>query len=184
MIVRECPIDGLFTIEPRVYRDGRGFFAETYNRRDYLAAGLDAEFVQTNMSRSSQGVLRGLHFQTRAPQAKLVSVTSGAAFDVAVDIRPGSPTFGRWHGVLLTGQNMLRFYIPRGFAHGFYALADNTELQYMVDDYYDPEGEGGIAYDDAELGIDWPLAPGAAPVLSVRDSGWPALRECFPGASR
>lgn len=175
--IKECGIEGLFTVEPEIHSDSRGFFVETYNRRDYVAAGLDAEFVQTNLSYSSAGVLRGLHFQTRKPQAKLVSVVSGAAFDVAVDIRPGSTTFGKWYGALLTMENLRCLYIPEGLAHGFYAMKDGTVVQYMVSDYYDPGGEGGIAYDDPGLSIDWPIPLGMPPMLSERDRQWPNLVE-------
>lgn len=175
--VKTCPIEGLYIITPRVHRDSRGFFAETYNYRDYAEAGISARFVQSNVSRSAAGVLRGLHFQTRRPQAKLVSVTRGAAFDVAVDLRKNSPTLGQWYGLILTEESLTRFYIPSGFAHGFYALADGTELNYMVDDYYDPGGEGGIIYNDADLAIDWHIKPGEAPILADRDRLWGTLRE-------
>ncbi|MBR0282516.1 MAG: dTDP-4-dehydrorhamnose 3,5-epimerase [Oscillibacter sp.] len=149
-------IGGLCLITPTVFQDGRGFFMETYNQRDMADAGFDILFVQDNQSGSAKGVLRGLHFQKRFPQTKLVRVIRGAVFDVAVDLRRGSGTYGRWHGEMLTEENRKQFLIPRGFAHGFLVLSDFAEFCYKCDDFYHPNDEGGIAWNDPEIGIVWP----------------------------
>ena len=149
-------IGGLCLITPTVFQDGRGFFMETYNQRDMADAGFDILFVQDNQSGSAKGVLRGLHFQKRFPQTKLVRVIRGAVFDVAVDLRRGSGTYGCWHGETLTEENRKQFLIPRGFAHGFLVLSDFAEFCYKCDDFYHPNDEGGIAWNDPEIGIVWP----------------------------
>ena len=161
-------------IEPTVFGDDRGYFMETYQIDEFAAAGIDKPFVQDNQSRSTKGVLRGLHFQKTHPQAKLVRVLSGEVFDVAVDLRRGSETYGRWAGVVLSGENKKQFLIPRGFAHGFLVLSEHAEFTYKCDDFYHPEDEGGLRYDDADIGIVWPGRD--TPILSEKDQNWPALR--------
>lgn len=179
--ITKCPIDGLYIIEPTVHADDRGYFMETYNQRDLLDVGLDMVFIQDNQSKSFKGVLRGLHYQKNHPQGKLVRVLYGRVFDVAVDIRPHSATYGQWHGVELTGENHRQFYIPEGFAHGFLVLSDTAEFAYKVTDYYHPEDECGIAWNDPDLGIQWPevsggtLTDGTPITLSEKDRRWPAL---------
>jgi dTDP-4-dehydrorhamnose 3,5-epimerase len=149
-------IEGLLVIRPTVFGDDRGFFMETYQKREFSAAGIDKEFLQDNHSKSTKGVLRGLHFQKENTQGKLVRVISGSVFDVAVDCRPNSKTFGKWYGVNLTDENKLQFYIPEGFAHGFLVLSDEAEFVYKCTDFYNKSAEGGIPYDDAQIAIDWP----------------------------
>ena len=170
-------IEGLMVIEPKVYRDERGYFVETYNERDLAEAGLSENFVQDNQSMSSKGVLRGLHFQKEFPQGKLVRVLEGKVFDVAVDIRPGSATFGKWFGVELSDENMKQFYIPRGFAHGFYVMSDRAVFAYKCTDFYHPNDEGGILYSDPEIGIEWPFKEGDEVILSEKDRHWPGLKD-------
>ena len=153
-------IQGLCLIEPAVHGDSRGYFCETYNANDMREAGLDILFVQDNQSMSRKGVLRGLHFQKRYPQTKLVRVIRGEVFDVAVDLRTHSPTYGRWHGELLSAENHRQFLIPRGFAHGFLVLSDTAEFCYKCDDFYHADDEGGIAWNDPEIGILWPKLEG------------------------
>ena len=170
-------IEGVVVIEPTVFGDNRGYFMETYHKEEFAAAGLDMEFVQDNQSRSKKGVLRGLHFQTQHTQGKLVRVVEGEVFDVAVDLRPGSATFGKWEGVILTEENKKQFYIPEGFAHGFLVLSDVATFQYKCTDYYDPEHEGGIAWDDAEIGIKWPLEGISEVILSDKDKDRQTLSE-------
>lgn len=165
-------IDGVLILEPRVFGDARGFFMESYNRRAFAqATGLDVDFVQDNHSRSGQGVLRGLHYQLQQPQGKLVRVTQGLVFDVAVDIRRGSPSFGRWVGVELSGDNHRQLWLPAGMAHGFVVLSDSADFLYKTTDYYAPEHERCIAWDDPAIGVDWPLAAHgiAEPRLSDKD---------------
>ena len=173
------PLDGAFILEPKVFGDARGFFMESYNRRDFLAAtGLDVDFVQDNHSRSRRGVLRGLHYQTKQPQGKLVRVVRGAVFDVVVDIRRSSPTFGRWAGVELSEDNQRQFWIPPGFAHGFLVLTESADFLYKATDWYAPEHERGIAWNDPAIGIDWPLdAVGGVPLLSDKDRAAPPLAQ-------
>ena len=154
--VNQTPIDGLYTILPTVHGDKRGYFTETYNERDMKEAGLDMVFVQDNQSSSTKGVLRGLHFQKKHPQGKLVRCIRGTVFDVAVDLREGSKTFGQWYGVELSEDNHLQFYISPGFAHGFLVLSDIAEFCYKVTDFYTPGDEGGIAWNDPSVGIKWP----------------------------
>ena len=174
MRVYPTSIPDLVTVAMPVFRDSRGFFAETWRNEWAAKLGLEDGFVQDNHARSeTKGVLRGLHFQ-KPPheQAKLVWVTAGAVFDVAVDIRTGSPTFGQWYGIVLSPDNMLRLFIPKGFAHGYMCLEPGSEFHYKVDAYYNPESEGGIRYDDPELGIAW---PGESPVLSEKDRALPLM---------
>lgn len=154
--VTKCPIEGLYIIEPRVHGDHRGYFMETYNQQDMAEAGLNMVFVQDNQSMSVKGVLRGLHFQKEHPQGKLVRVIQGRVFDVAVDLRPGSKTYGQWFGVELTQENKKQFYISEGFAHGFLVLSDTAEFCYKVTDFYHPGDEGGLAWNDPAIGIRWP----------------------------
>jgi len=164
----ETGIPGVFVIEPTVFGDARGYFMETYHKEEFAAAGIDKEFVQDNQSRSTRGVLRGVHFQKEHTQAKLVRVTRGEVFDVAVDCRPHSPSFGRWVGVTLSEENKKMFYVPEGFAHGFLVLSEVAEFTYKCSDIYWPAAEGGIPYDDPDVGIQWPDC-GAAPLLSDKD---------------
>lgn len=149
-------IEGVYVIEPRVFGDNRGYFMETYNKNDFDNAGLVYSFVQDNQSKSKKGVLRGLHFQVNHPQAKLVRVISGEVFDVAVDLRKNSPTYGKWVGVLLSAENKKQFMIPRGFAHGFLVTSPEAEFVYKCDELYHPEDEGGIMWNDPAVGIEWP----------------------------
>lgn len=191
--VTSLPIEGLYIIEPAVHPDGRGYFMETYNQNDMREAGLDMTFVQDNQSMSTKGVLRGLHFQLNHPQGKLVRTIRGNVFDVAVDLRPGSKTFGEWYGVALSEENKKQFYIPEGFAHGFLVLSDVAEFVYKCTDFYHPGDEGGIAWNDPEIGIEWPevvgtyqgsasadgyrLRDGSPLTLSEKDLRWMGMRE-------
>lgn len=154
--VMACPIDGLFVIEPIVHTDARGGFFESYNSRDMAEAGLDYEFVQDNQNYSTKGVLRGLHFQKQYPQTKLARVVVGSVFDVAVDLRKGSRTFGQWYGVELSAENHKQFLIPEGFAHGMLALSENVVFVYKCTDFYHPGDEEGVAWNDPDIGISWP----------------------------
>jgi dTDP-4-dehydrorhamnose 3,5-epimerase len=175
-----CPLPGVAYLEPHVLGDERGFFYESFNQRDFAALGIAVPWVQDNHSRSARGVLRGLHFQVGArAQDKLMRVTSGEAWDVVVDLRRGSPAFGRWAGFALSAANKRVLFVPRGFAHGFIALADGTEFLYKCSDFWDPPSEAGIAWDDPELDIAWPL-DGLTPQLSSRDQRWPWLRDLPP----
>ncbi len=193
--VTKAPIEGLYIIEPTVHGDARGYFMETYNQRDMHEAGLDMVFVQDNQSCSTKGVLRGLHFQKEFPQGKLVRVIKGSVFDVAVDLRSGSKTFGQWFGVELTEENKKQFYISEGFAHGFLVLSDVAEFCYKVTDFYHPGDEGGLAWNDPEIGIAWPELTGAYPGsadasgyalqdgtklnLSDKDQKWATLKDTW-----
>ena len=193
--VTECPIAGLYIIEPAVHGDSRGYFMETYNQNDTHEAGLDMVFVQDNQSMSVKGVLRGLHFQKQYPQGKLVRVIKGRVFDVAVDLRSGSETYGKWYGVELTEENKKQFYISEGFAHGFLVLSDTAEFCYKVTDFYRPGDEGGLAWNDPAIGIDWPeltgdyqgtasaegyaMADGTPLNLSEKDQKWLGLKDTF-----
>jgi dTDP-4-dehydrorhamnose 3,5-epimerase len=164
------PLDGVFVLEPRVFGDARGFFFESFNARNFeMATGSRQNFVQDNHSRSGRGVLRGLHYQIRQPQGKLVRVTAGEVFDVAVDIRRSSPTFGKWYGHLLSAENKLQLWIPAGFAHGFLVLSESADFLYKTTDYWAPEFERCIAWNDPDLAIDWPLA-GLTPLVSAKDA--------------
>ena len=158
--VTKCPIEGLYIIEPTVHGDDRGYFMETYNQKDMLEAGLDMVFVQDNQSMSTKGVLRGLHTQKEHPQGKLVRVIKGKVFDVAVDVRPGSATYGQWYGVELSEENKKQFYVSPGFAHGFLVLSDVAEFCYKVTDFYHPNDEVGYAWNDPAIGIQWPEVVG------------------------
>ncbi len=193
--VTKCPIEGLYIIEPAVHGDNRGYFMETYSKRDMEEAGLNMVFVQDNQSMSVKGVLRGLHFQKEYPQGKLVRVIKGRVFDVAVDLRTGSATYGKWYGVELTEENKKQFYISEGFAHGFLVLSDTAEFCYKVTDFYRPGDEGGLAWNDPAIGIVWPelqgeylgnasaegytLADGTKLNLSDKDQKWDCLEDTF-----
>ncbi len=177
--VTRCEIEGLCVIEPTVHRDERGYFVETYNENDMKAEGLTMRFVQDNQSMSSKGVLRGLHFQKQFPQGKLVRALRGSVFDVAVDLRKGSATYGKWFGVVLSEENMKQFYIPEGFAHGFYVMSDTAIFAYKCTDFYHPGDEGGLLYSDPEIGIDWPIDPDAPLIISEKDRKWSGLADTF-----
>jgi dTDP-4-dehydrorhamnose 3,5-epimerase len=169
MKVLPTELPDVVVIEPQVFGDARGFFLETWSARGYAEAGLHMTFVQDNWSRSSRGILRGLHYQLRHPQGKLVRVTQGEVFDVAVDLRRGSPSFGRWTGTILSAENHRAMYVPPGFAHGFYVLSESADFQYKCTDLYMPAHERTIAWDDPAIGIRWPLVGGARPTLSDKD---------------
>lgn len=165
----ETKIRDLYIIEPKVFGDSRGYFMESYSKRDFEEAGLTMEFVQDNESRSSKGVLRGLHFQTKHTQGKLVRVTEGEVFDVAVDLRKGSPTYGQWEGVMLSAENKRQFYVPEGFAHGFLVLSDTATFNYKCTDFYAPEYDSGLLWNDPDVGIVWPLEGIEEVKLSEKD---------------
>jgi dTDP-4-dehydrorhamnose 3,5-epimerase len=175
--IDQTPIDGLYIIEPKVFGDHRGYFMETYNYEDFKSAGLDMVFVQDNQSKSKKGVLRGMHFQTTYPQGKLVRVIKGEVFDVAVDLRKGSKSYGQWHGVLLSEENKKQFYIPEGFAHGFIVTSEEAEFIYKCTNFYHPEFEGGIAWNDPSVGIKWPLEGIEEVLLSEKDKNAPKLND-------
>ena len=168
-------IEGVFILEPKVFGDNRGYFMETYNENEFKRLGLNYNFVQDNQSKSKKGVLRGLHFQKTYPQAKLVRVLDGEVFDVAVDLRKDSSTYGKWVGVILSSENKRQFMIPRGFAHGFVVLSETATFTYKCDEFYHPEDEGGIMWNDKDVGIDWPLVE--EPLLSEKDKNHPSLKE-------
>ncbi len=172
MNIHPTPLDGVFVIEPRVFADSRGFFTETFHQEKYRKIGIHKQFVQDNLSHSVQHTLRGLHYQLKHPQAKLVQVIQGAIFDVAVDIRRGSPTFGKWTGVELTDENKHQMYVPEGFAHGFCVLSETAYVTYKCSDLYAPDDEAGILYSDPDIGIQWPTAD---PLLSEKDGQYPRL---------
>ena len=194
-LVDGVAIEGLKVITPTVFGDDRGYFVETYNENDMKAAGMDYVFVQDNQSASKKGVLRGLHFQKEFPQDKLVRVVNGEVFDVAVDLRPGSKTFGKWYGVLLSAENKKQFMIPKNFAHGFIVLSDYAEFCYKCTDFYHPGDEGGLAWNDPSIGVEWPglkgdykgsasaegytMSDGTPLILSEKDQKWPVLSEAF-----
>jgi dTDP-4-dehydrorhamnose 3,5-epimerase len=176
MNVTPCAIPDVLLIEPKVFGDDRGFFYESFNEREFhKATGLDLKFVQDNHSKSAKGVLRGLHYQVEHAQGKLVRVVAGEVFDVAVDIRPGSPTYGRWVGEILSADNKRELWVPPGLAHGFLVLSESAEFLYKTTDYYAPTHERAIAWDDPTLAIDWPLG-GNAPLLSVKDAAGAAFK--------
>lgn len=177
--VTTCEIEGLCVIEPTVFKDERGYFMETYNQNDFKEAGLDMVFVQDNQSMSTRGVLRGLHYQKQFPQGKLVRVVRGTVFDVAVDLRTGSKTYGKWFGVELSAENKKQFYIPEGFAHGFLVLSDEAEFVYKCTDFYHPGDEGGMAWNDPEIGIEWPFQDGVELIISEKDQKWGGFKETF-----
>ena len=188
-------IEGLCVITPAVHGASRGYFMETYSQRDMEEAGININFVQDNQSMSTKGVLRGLHFQKHFPQTKLVRAIKGAVFDVAVDLRTDSETYGKWYGILLTEENKKQFLIPKGFAHGFLVLTDTAEFCYKCDDFYHPGDDGGLAWNDPEIGIEWPQLTGTYPGngacagytltdgtplnLNERDQNWPVLKDAF-----
>ena len=174
MKVTNTDLPGVLLVEPDVFKDDRGYFLETYHAQRYEQSGIPARFVQDNFSSSKGGVLRGMHYQIGRPQAKLVQVLQGEVFDVAVDIRIGSPSFGKWVGYRLSAQNARQLYIPEGFAHGFYVLSDVASFLYKCTDFYAPKGERGIRWDDPEVGIDWPRGER---ILAPRDAGFPLLRD-------
>lgn len=175
--VETCDIEGLKVITPAVYGDERGYFMETYNYKDFKEVGLDVEFVQDNQSSSKRGVLRGLHFQINFPQDKLVRVVSGEVFDVAIDLREGSSTYGQWFGVNLSAENKKQFFIPKNFAHGFLVLSETAEFAYKCTDFYHPNDEGGLAYNDAAIGIEWPIPEGMELIISEKDQKWGNLTD-------
>ena len=177
--VTPCEIKGLYVIEPTVFNDERGYFMETYNQNDFKEAGLDMVFVQDNQSMSTKGVLRGLHYQKEFPQGKLVRAVRGTVFDVAVDLRTSSETYGKWFGVVLSAENKKQFYIPEGFAHGFLVLSDEAEFAYKCTDFYHPGDEGGISWSDPEIGIDWTIEEGVELIISEKDQKWPGIRDAF-----
>ena len=170
------PIKDLVVIEPKVFEDQRGYFFEAYNKNTFHELGLDYDFVQDNQSYSTKGVLRGLHFQKQYPQAKLVRVLQGEVFDVAVDLRKDSPTYGKWYGVTLSAENKKMFMIPRGFAHGFLVLSDTAVFSYKCDDFYHPNDEGGIMYNDPDIGVEWPKMD-TEYILSEKDKKHPGFKE-------
>ncbi|MCB2339597.1 dTDP-4-dehydrorhamnose 3,5-epimerase [Clostridium estertheticum] len=173
----ETKIDGVYIIEPKVFGDNRGYFMETYNKNDFFDAGLKMEFVQDNESKSKKGVLRGLHFQTKHTQGKLVRVTKGQVFDVAVDLRKGSSTFGKWEGVILTDENKKQFYVPEGFAHGFLVLSDEAVFNYKCTDYYAPKYDSGVLWNDEDIAIEWPLDGIEEILLSDKDKIQKGLKD-------
>ena len=178
--IEKCEdIEGLYLIQPTVFGDSRGYFMETYNYEEFKEAGLDMVFVQDNQSMSTRGVLRGLHFQKQFPQGKLVRVVRGKVFDVAVDLRSDSKTYGKWFGVELSAENMKQFYIPEGFAHGFLVLSDEAEFCYKCTDFYHPGDEGGLAWNDPEIGVGWPLEEGVDLIISEKDQKWKGLKDTF-----
>lgn len=169
-------IEGLCVITPSVHGDNRGYFMETYNQREMNEAGIDTVFVQDNQSASIRGVLRGLHRQINFPQSKLVRVIKGTVYDVAVDLRDGSPTYLKWYGIELSEENKKQFFIPKGFAHGFLVLSDYAEFCYKVDDFFHPNDEGGIAYNDSTIGVKWPIGDDMQIILSEKDKAWQPLK--------
>ena len=179
--VTTCDIEGLKVIEPKVFGDARGYFFESYNYNDYAAAGITQEFVQDNQSASKKGVLRGLHFQKNFPQDKLVRVINGEVFDVAVDLREGSKTYGKWFGVVLSAENKKQFFIPKNFAHGFVVLSDYAEFAYKCTDFYHPDDEGGIIWNDPDIGIDWPVEDESELIFSDKDQTWPQFKDYKKG---
>ena len=170
-------IDGVIIVEPTVFGDDRGYFMETYNYNDFCEGGIDVTFVQDNQSKSRKGVLRGLHFQKNYSQSKLVRVISGAVFDVAVDMRKDSKTYGKWVGVELSAENKRQFFIPKNFAHGFLVLSDEAEFVYKCDEFYHPEDEGGLAWDDPDVAVEWPITDDMEVLLSDKDKKNPKLCE-------
>ena len=173
----ETNIKDLYIITPSIFGDNRGYFMETYNKNEFSKSGLDMDFVQDNQSKSKKGVLRGLHFQKNYPQGKLVRVLKGKVFDVAVDLRYDSDTYSQWYGVILSEENKKQFYVPEGFAHGFLVLSVEAEFAYKCTDFYHPEDEGGIIWNDPEINIDWPLNELNEIILSDKDKGLKKLNE-------
>jgi dTDP-4-dehydrorhamnose 3,5-epimerase len=186
MQFRPLKIPDVILLQPQVFEDERGFFLESYHKKDFVAAGIQAEFVQDNHSASKQGVMRGLHYQIRQPQGKLLRVIAGKIFDVAVDLRRNSTTFGGWVGVILSAEERNQLWVPPGFAHGFYVLSEGAELLYKATDYYAPQWERTLLWNDPALGIEWPLTGSGRPVLSSKDAAGKPLSDAdmydyFPG---
>jgi len=175
LTVTRCNIDGLFIIEPKVHYDERGYFVETYNEKDFKEAGIDCTFVQDNQSKSTKGILRGLHYQHAHPQEKLVRALVGEVYVAVVDLRAASSTFGQSFGIRLSDENQKQLFVPKGFAHGFMVLSDTAVFSYKCGDFYAPGDEYGIRYDDPALQIDWPTPDGTVPVPNARDAAWPTL---------
>jgi dTDP-4-dehydrorhamnose 3,5-epimerase len=175
--VLPAKLDGVYIIEPKTFYDNRGFFLETYHQRRYAGMGIDCNFVQDNLSRSVRGTLRGLHYQLRCGQAKLIQVIRGVVFDVVLDIRRGSPSFGKWHGVDLSDENKRQLFVPEGLAHGFCVLSETADVVYKCTDFYAPEDEGGILWSDPDVAIQWPVA---SPLISDKDSRLPRLADLPP----
>jgi dTDP-4-dehydrorhamnose 3,5-epimerase len=173
---KKTSIEGVYVIEPMVFGDERGYFMETYHAEEFKEAGLDLNFVQDNQSKSKKGVLRGLHFQYTKPQGKLVRALRGTVFDVAVDLRSDSPTYGKWEGIILSEDNKKQFYVPEGFAHGFVVLSDEAEFTYKCTNFYDSEDEGGILWNDPSIAIDWPIDVNEV-ILSEKDKNWSTFKE-------
>lgn len=169
-------IDGVIIVEPTAFGDSRGYFMETYNKEDFVKGGITVDFVQDNQSMSTKGVLRGLHFQKQFSQSKLVRCIKGEVFDVAVDLRPNSPTYGKWEGVVLSAENKKQFFIPKNFAHGFLVLSDEAEFVYKVDDFYHPNDEGGLMWNDPDIAIKWPIEDGLEIKLSDKDKLHPPFK--------
>ena len=176
MKIVKTPLDGLLIIKPRIFGDDRGYFLETHHQLKYQDGGIDCRFVQDNLSFSVKGTLRGLHFQKTKPQAKLIQTLTGEIFDVAVDIRPNSSTYGEWFGIHLSGKNLHQLFVPQGFAHGFCVLSESAHFAYKCSDYYDPQDEGGILWSDQNLAIDWPINN---PILSAKDRQLPCLSDIY-----
>ena len=170
-------IDGVIIVEPTAYGDSRGYFMETYQKEDFIKGGIDVDFVQDNQSMSTKGVLRGLHFQINYPQSKLVRCVRGEVYDVAVDLREGSKTYGKYVGVRLSAENKRQFFIPKNFAHGFLVLSDEAEFVYKVDDFYHPNDEGGLMWNDPDIGVEWPISEGMEINLSDKDQTHPAFKD-------
>ena len=179
LTVETCEIEGLKVITPQVLEDARGYFMETYQYEDFKAAGIDQIFVQDNQSASVKGVLRGLHFQIQYPQDKLVRVLKGEVYDVAVDIRPGSKTYGKYFGVRLSAENKKQFFIPKNFAHGFLVLSDMAEFAYKCTDFYHPNDDGVIFWNDPDIGVQWPIEEGLSLIISEKDQKWGGLKDTF-----
>ena len=175
--VETCEIEGLKVITPTVFGDERGYFMETYNKNDMAEAGLTMEFVQDNQSASTKGVLRGLHFQKQHPQGKLVRVINGTVFDVVVDLRSHSGTYGKWFGVVLSAENKKQFFIPKGFAHGFLVLSEHAEFVYKCSDFYHPNDEGGLIWNDKDINVEWPIPEGMELIFSDKDQKWGSFEE-------
>ena len=182
--VETCGIEGLKIITPAVYGDARGYFMETYQYQDFKEAGIDQIFVQDNQSSSRKGVLRGLHFQINYPQDKLVRVISGEVYDVAVDLRENSETYGKWFGIRLSAENKKQFFIPKNFAHGFYVLSDYAEFAYKCTDFYHPNDEGGLLWSDPDIGVKWPIQEGIELIISDKDKAWQGIRAYTEGKTK
>ena len=174
MEIKTTPLEGMLIIEPRVFEDERGYFMETHHFQRFQTADIGYTFVQDNLSFSTKNILRGLHFQKTKPQAKLVQAVTGGIFDVGVDIRPGSPTFGKWFGAVLSEDNRRQLFVPEGFAHGFCVLSTSAHVAYKCSDYYDPEDEGGLLWSDPDIAINWPVTN---PILSPKDSQFGCLKD-------